>query len=601
MRVRFWGTRGSIAKPGPATARYGGNTSCVEVRTASGGLIVIDCGTGAHDLGQALIAENPGGTDGYILISHTHWDHIQGMPFFAPLFQAGGTWTICGPNGLSGSIREALAGQMQHTYFPIGLEQFTADVRYRDLVEGTFHIGDIEVTTRYLNHPALTLAYRIHADGASVVYCCDHEPHATALASGVGEIAGPDRRYVEFIAGADLVIHDAQYTAADFPDKRGWGHSSAEYAVRVCEEAGVRCLAITHYDPLRTDAAVDAILADLQSGIRRSGSALMVVAAAEGMTLPVSPRPGRDARPPRNHASALADIDVGVTRRPVLLCVPDAAAGAQLARVVAQERLAAVVTGGAGELADALRHTQAALVILSHQPPLIDGLAIARQIHCGEADSAGKVPIVLVVAGEHLADRRSDVAAEWLVMPFSDSYARARIRALVLRVACRWVPAALPADEQSRLGALQDLAILDSEPEAEFDRITRIAASAFGVPIALVSLIDRDRQWFKSCFGLDVRETSRDQAFCAHVVHLRTDLVVPDTYEDPRFADNPLVREAPRIRFYAGAPLIVADGSCIGTLCLIDTRPRQLGRAEIDLLHDLRDLVLAVLSARPIG
>jgi len=175
MRVRFWGTRGSIPKPGPAYVRYGGNTSCVEVRTASGVLILLDCGTGAHPLGQALLAEPGAPRHGHVFISHTHWDHIQGLPFLAPLFVSDFEWDIYGPRGLGPSIRETLAGQMQYTYFPIEIEQFAAKVRYHDLVEGSFQIDDVHISAHFMNHPALTLGYRIEADGASVVYATDHE------------------------------------------------------------------------------------------------------------------------------------------------------------------------------------------------------------------------------------------------------------------------------------------------------------------------------------------------------------------------------------------------------------------------------------------
>ena len=233
MDVRFWGTRGSIAKPGPTTVRYGGNTSCVEVRSARGTLVIIDCGTGAHSLGQSLIAGGVKGLRGHILISHTHWDHIQGIPFLAPLFVAGTQWDIYGPRGLHQSLREALAGQMQYTYFPVAPDQFDATIRYHDLVEGSFDIDDIKVSTHYLNHPALTLGYRLEADGATVVYACDHEPYSQWLASGQGEILGQDLSHVEFIKEADLLIHDAQYTAAEYPGKMGWGHSSLEYAVKL--------------------------------------------------------------------------------------------------------------------------------------------------------------------------------------------------------------------------------------------------------------------------------------------------------------------------------------------------------------------------------
>jgi phosphoribosyl 1,2-cyclic phosphodiesterase len=192
MRIRFWGTRGSIPKPGPDTIRYGGNTSCVEVRSASGVLILLDCGTGAHAFGQALLAEEGGPRRGHIFISHTHWDHIQGLPFLAPLFDPSFEWDVYGPRGLGPSIRETLAGQMQYTYFPVTIEQFAAKVHYHDLGEGSVDIDDVRVTAHYMNHPALTLGYRIEADGASMVYATDHEPHSPALARG--DLAAQPRR-----------------------------------------------------------------------------------------------------------------------------------------------------------------------------------------------------------------------------------------------------------------------------------------------------------------------------------------------------------------------------------------------------------------------
>ena len=178
MRVQFWGTRGSLAKPGPTTLRYGGNTSCVEVRTADGTLVVLDCGTGAHDLGLKLAASTKQPLRGHLLITHTHWDHIQGFPFFAPLFARGNEWDIYAPGGLGQQLEVTLAGQMEYTYFPITLAQCGAAIRFHDLTEGSFEIGTLRVTARYLNHPALALGYRLEADGVVVVYAVDHEPHA---------------------------------------------------------------------------------------------------------------------------------------------------------------------------------------------------------------------------------------------------------------------------------------------------------------------------------------------------------------------------------------------------------------------------------------
>ena len=287
MQVRFWGTRGSIAKPGPATVRYGGNTSCVQVTSPGGQLIIIDCGTGAHDLGQNILKHKMTGNEGSILISHTHWDHIQGIPFFAPLFVPGNKWTFYAPRGFGDTLRETLAGQMEFTYFPVTLDAFGANVDYKDLVEQTFDIGDVRVTTRFLNHPALTLAYKLETGGATLVYSCDHEPHSHGLADGEGPVHGQDREHSDFFRDADLVIHDAQYTPAEYATKVGWGHSTPQYAAQMCREAGVRKLALTHYDPTRSDDEVDAILAELAAAAPKVDQ-LEIIGAAEGLVLEVT-------------------------------------------------------------------------------------------------------------------------------------------------------------------------------------------------------------------------------------------------------------------------------------------------------------------------
>ncbi len=598
MRIRFWGTRGSIAKPGPATARYGGNTSCVEIRADSGTLIVVDCGTGGHDLGRHLTAEKNGAVDGHLLISHTHWDHIQGIPFFAPLFVPENVWDIYGPKGLSQSLRATLAGQMEHTYFPIALDQFAATIRYHDLVEGAFSLDGVSVMTRYLNHPALTLGYRFEVDGASVVYCCDHEPYSAALASGESAVTGIDRRYADFVAGADLVIHDAQYTAREYASKVGWGHSPVEYAVRVCRDAGVKRVVLTHHDPLRDDAAVDRILDAIRLRLRDDDSPLEVLAAAEGLTLQLAGDPTRASGRAKDHFRAKTAIDVSSVTRPVLLYLADSRTTALLSEAVTIEGLPCRVVADDRELLQRVLEDRPSLVMVEHDPPRIDGYETTRAIRRAEGTDNIKVPIVLVAAGDGTAHREEGIATDWLVAPFSLSYARTKIRAWALRAACRWIRAQLPADEAQRLTALRDLAILDTPPEKGFDRVTRLAAAAFDVPIALVSLVDSERQWFKSCYGLTASETPRDLAFCAHVVHRKEEMVVPDTLNDERFADNPLVLEEPRIRFYAGAPLILDGGSCIGTLCVIDTRPRELGHAELVMLRDLRDLVLEEIKRK---
>src|ERR1700761_3640843 len=323
MQVQFWGTRGSIPKPGPTTARYGGNTPCLEIRSKRGTLVIIDCGTGLHGLGVHLAAGGAKNLVGHILISHTHWDHIQGFPFFVPFLKPGNKWEIYGPKGLDQSLRETLAGQMQHTYFPIAPDQFGAELHYHDLLEGTFEIGDIKVTTQYLNHPALTLGYRLEADGCTFVYCCDHEPFSRAAADGSGDFTGQDLRHAEFVAGADLLVHDAQYTAAEYPAKVGWGHSSAEFVVNLARQADVRQVALTHHDPLRTDDQLDVIVEGLKAKLKAEASSLVVFAAAEGEPIAVKPSPHEAVVQPAGLFSAMAPEEPALAEHSVLLDIVD--------------------------------------------------------------------------------------------------------------------------------------------------------------------------------------------------------------------------------------------------------------------------------------
>ncbi|HVE83986.1 MAG TPA: MBL fold metallo-hydrolase, partial [Myxococcales bacterium] len=307
MRVRFWGTRGSVPKPGPTTVRYGGNTSCVEVVAAGGTRLVLDCGTGAHGLGQALVSAKEQPIRGHMLIGHTHWDHIQGFPFFSPLFTRGNEWDVYAPLGLGQHLEKTLAGQMQHTYFPVSLQQLGATIRFHDLVEGSFQAGGFRVTTRYLNHPAMTLGYRLEADGGTLVYATDHEPHSPDHAGG-GDIGGhlEDRRHAEFIAGADVLIHDAQYTAAEYPAKIGWGHSTVEYVVDVALAAKVRTLYLFHHDPSRTDDQLDAVVELCRQRVAKAGATLEIHAAAEGNSFEVgkSDKPARRGKTEERKALA---------------------------------------------------------------------------------------------------------------------------------------------------------------------------------------------------------------------------------------------------------------------------------------------------------
>ena len=450
MRVRFWGTRGSIAKPGSSTARYGGNTSCIEARSARGTLVILDCGTGGHALGEDLMSAGVKGLRGHILISHTHWDHIQGIPFFAPLFVPGNEWDIYGPKGLGQSLREVLAGQMDYTYFPVTLDQCGANIRYHDLVEGTFEIEDIKVSTRYLNHPALTLGYRLETDGVTVVYACDHEPHSRILANGQGEITGYDLQHAQFIAGADLLIHDAQYIAEEYPAKIGWGHSTVEYAVKLSNKAEVKRLALTHHDPSRDDDALDRLLASAKAELRENAASLEVFAASEGYALNLVRAHEKHAACCVGDFQAQTLVDPALTEPSVIIGIADLKTGAALFEAIQAEGIHAKLCSDPDEARKFIAEDRPSLAILEHDPPRIDGMESCRAIRQQDNDPEHSLPVLIVASELDQARGVSAGVTDWLIKPFTGAYARTKVRAWVLRTACEGMRRALPQGEEPR-------------------------------------------------------------------------------------------------------------------------------------------------------
>jgi phosphoribosyl 1,2-cyclic phosphodiesterase len=564
----------------------------VSVRTDSGTLLVLDCGTGIHELGQVLTRDG-GPVNGHLLIGHTHWDHIQGLPFFAPLFQPGNMWHVYGPRGLDTSIDHALAGQMQYTYFPVQLLDFEATIEYHDLVEGQFEIDDVTLTTSYLHHPALTLGYRIEADGVTLVYSSDHEPTTAADPGpeGLEELTRAEAQHVAFLRDADLVIHDAQYLAEEYPSKVGWGHSTVEYAVDVACAADARRLALFHHDPTRTDDAVDALVARAQARAREIEFAGEVFAAAEGATVTMSSTGTPDPRPTGDtarRAPALADLP-----RTVLIAVSNPDIAAALDEAAGAEGFDTLVCRDFDEVLYVVRTQQPPIVVLEAAPGRsLDELADDARGIIESYPEGATVAYVTTTTPEH--GIRPEIT-DWLVWPASQSHLRTKLRAWLLRRACRWQSAALPVSESERVTALWNLGILDTEPELRFDRYTEVACSTFDVPIALVTLVDSDRQWFKSHPGLDVTETPRDESMCAHAILGADVFVITDALRDDRFADNPYVARGPRLRFYAGVPLTLSDGYRVGTLCIMDHRPRVLDDQQIQRLRELGRMVEAEL------
>ena len=440
MRVQFWGTRGSLPKPGPTTLRYGGNTSCVEVRTADRTLVVLDCGTGAHGLGQALVASGEQPLRGHLLITHTHWDHIQGFPFFAPLFVRGNEWDIYAPGGLGQQLEVTLAGQMEYTYFPITLAQCGAAIRFHDLSEGGFEIGELRVTARYLNHPALALGYRLEVDGAVLVYAVDHEPHARDRGGPAADERGgapahrEDQRHVEWLAGADLVIHDAQYAVEEYPQRTNWGHTPAEWAVDYALAAGVKRLALFHHDPQRDDAALDRLVEVCR---RRVGSRpLDVFAAAEGQVVELA-GPGPDASRPDRGITSAAPAGAASREPATILIADDDPTIVRLLTLTLGPQGFRLVTAGDGETALRMaRRERPALVLLDWQMPGADGIAVTRALRADADPDLRNVPVVLITSlsgGENTAVGFEAGVTDYLTKPFQPSHVRTRVRTWLLR------------------------------------------------------------------------------------------------------------------------------------------------------------------------
>jgi phosphoribosyl 1,2-cyclic phosphodiesterase len=274
MRIKFWGVRGSIASPGPDTAGVGGNTSCVEVRCGATRLI-LDAGTGIRRLGDALLGQGP--VEATVLLSHLHWDHIQGLPFFVPAYLPSTRLEIVGSAGGGASLGSVLAGQMTAPVFPVRLDELGADLRLREVRSGdTFGAGEARVRAVRLNHPGGVLAYRIEHEGRSVVYATDTEHYACV-----------DPALRALAEGADVLIYDSQYTPEEYRgdagrSRVGWGHSTYVAGAELAKAAGVGQYVLFHHDPQRSDAGVD----DLERRARELFAPS--VAAREGMEIGVS-------------------------------------------------------------------------------------------------------------------------------------------------------------------------------------------------------------------------------------------------------------------------------------------------------------------------
>ncbi len=285
--VTFWGVRGSIPAPGPATARYGGNTPCISVESDDSHgkhIIVLDAGTGIRVLGNELVKRGSGKLQIDLLVSHTHWDHIQGLPFFTPFFDRKNKVRILGP--MQGKVRleRILTEQMNRVVFPVSLKELAAQLAVEHVDEGEFAVNGSLVEAMKLRHPSNTLGYRLKPakGGPNLAYLCDNE-----LGSGGNYDVGPSWRedIVRFLEGTDVLVHDAMYTPEQAEQFRGWGHSSYREGVELAAEAGVKQLVLFHHRPEHDDSTIDAIVGRAQADAAKLDHKVHVTAAAEGLQL----------------------------------------------------------------------------------------------------------------------------------------------------------------------------------------------------------------------------------------------------------------------------------------------------------------------------
>jgi phosphoribosyl 1,2-cyclic phosphodiesterase len=290
--LRFWGVRGSIPTPGPTTVKYGGNTSCVEVR-ADGQIIILDAGTGLRLLGRALMAEfDDQPLDLTVLLTHTHWDHIQGIPFFLPVYKPHNQLRILGYEGARHGLDNVLTSQMESPFFPIGLREVPANVGIEELKEMTFQLGSVRVEACFANHPGICVGYRLYTSSGSIAFFPDNEPQhghrppvdapADLGTRAMKYAREEDLKMVEFLRGTDVLIMDSQYDRSEYKSHVGWGHGCVDDVVSLAIESEVKKLFLFHHDPDHDDATITRMVAHARRLAKKRKSKLVIEAAREG-------------------------------------------------------------------------------------------------------------------------------------------------------------------------------------------------------------------------------------------------------------------------------------------------------------------------------
>jgi phosphoribosyl 1,2-cyclic phosphodiesterase/CheY-like chemotaxis protein len=288
-RLKFWGVRGSTPAPGPNTVEYGGNTSCIEIR-AKGELIILDAGTGLRLLGKQLTEEfKDQPLNLTILLTHTHWDHIQGLPFFQPVYQPQNRVRILGFEGARHGLSNVLSNQMENPFFPITLQELPANLQIEELKEMKFSIGRVRVEACFANHPGICVGYRVFTGETSVAYFPDNEPHyvadGTDPKAALEYVQGQERRMISFLRGVDILIMDTQYDREEYEQHRGWGHACLDDVVALALKAEVKRLFLFHHDPDHDDAKVTEMAQYARALVKAQNGKMQVEAAREGLVV----------------------------------------------------------------------------------------------------------------------------------------------------------------------------------------------------------------------------------------------------------------------------------------------------------------------------
>ncbi len=301
FKIKFWGVRGSIPTPGKSTLKYGGNTSCVEIRFTNGPHFIIDAGTGIRELGKSLLKEKHP-IKAFIFISHFHWDHIQGLPFFLPAYNPENNFTIIGSDDPVIKLDQIISFQMDPTYFPVTIEDMQSKIHFKSIKEQKLNIEGVKIETIYLNHPGYALGYRMSFNDKSLIYISDNEPYNYQEKSKVKNckeksstledifdsfVEDKDKKLIKFCKKADVLIHDTQFLPDEYLDRITWGHSPYNYTVDLAIKSKVKSLILFHHDPDHDDQTIDNIENLSKQQLKKADIPIYCMAASEGLVLEI--------------------------------------------------------------------------------------------------------------------------------------------------------------------------------------------------------------------------------------------------------------------------------------------------------------------------